>query len=368
MTDPHAPLEERLQATLDARAGLVDTDTPDLLGAAHAGARARRRRTTVLAAGGAVAAVALAGAVLPQLGSSDEPAGPLTGDPPTDVRGDDLHTGSLGWRQVVFHDITFAVPADWGDGAVDPWCVGGRYATARVQLPTTAQTEVGCSPMRGLGVVVTPTDTGVAKPDPSQYADGTALGQATRAGWTITVSAVNAKTRDAIMDSVQVVQADEWVNGCATQRDVPRLGDAPALAAEDNGPLSVCRYAVGVQGPNLEDAVGSTSTTTSSTEVSTAPLRAAPKGTGPDAGAGTCRDWPEDAAVAVEGDPGVVAWIHYAGCDGHGVDLGAGDTRRLTEDVMRMVMTPGWSGGVIGEIPLPGQGRDPDGSVSSSDG
>jgi hypothetical protein len=157
------------------------------------------------------------------------------------------------------------------------------------------------------------------------------------------------------------VRDGDWVNGCPVHQDVPGIGRAGVLAAEDDGPLSVCRYALGVDGPNLEDAFAGSRVTSDA-------LRAAPRGTGPDAGPGTCEDWPEDTAVALVGDAGVVAWIHYAGCSGHGVDLGDGDTRRVTADVMRVVMTPGWSGGTIGEIPLPDQVSDPDGSVSSSDG
>ena len=358
MTD--RALEERLEAALAARADLAATDTSPLVAGARERAHARRRRTTVLAAG-AVAAVVLAAVVLPgrlgQPGRPDEPVGPAGGGPVL-VRGDDLQTGSLGWQQVVWHDLTFAVPPDWARGAVDQWCLGGGGAPV-VQLPDTSQSEVACSPLRGYGVQVTPHDQRPPVLDPDAYPDGTVLTQVTRSGWDVTVSVPSSKLRKAIVASIEVLGSEDWVGGCPVRQDVPRLGDA-VVTADERGPLSVCRYGLGVAGPNLEEAFAGTP----SEPVSAAALTAAPRGTGPDATDEECGDWPEDAAVAVVGDGGPVAWVHYAGCFGHGVDLGSRGTRQLTEDVMRLVMTPGWSGGVIGEVPLPLRATSPDGAVS----
>lgn len=364
MPDP-TPLEERLEAALDDRATRVDTDTHDLLTGARERASARRRRTTVLAAGGSVAAVVLAAVALPGLmpdRTRTEPT-PANDPAPALTRGKDLRTAPDGWRQVVYRDLTFAVPLDWGNGAVDQYCIGDGQPV--VQLPGTAQTEVACTPLRGLGVVVTPPDQTAPLQNPGDYADGTSLAQETKGRWTVTVSAGSAKVRDQVAASIRLVADGDWVNGCPAHLDVPDLGSAVVGAEE--GAVSVCRYAVGVDGPNLDATWTAADVGPATTYLppSLEPLRAAPKGSGPDAGPGTCDDWPEDSAVALVGDRGPTAWIHFTGCGGHGVDLGGGDTRRLTEQVMLVATMAPWSGGTIGEVPMPGMSGDRDGSVSS---
>ncbi len=358
MTDP--TLEERLEAALDARASRVDTETPDLVAGARARSAARRRRTAVVAGGASVAAVVLAAVVLPGvLTDRDGGTPPIATDPtPTVPSGKDVRTGPDGWKQVVFHDLTFAVPQDWRPGSVDQWCIGsGKPA---VQLPGMAQTEVACMPLRGLGVVVTEPGQDPPPQDPGDYADGTSLAQVTRGGWTVTVSTDSADVTDDVAASVRVLDAGDRVNGCPVQLDVPALGAAGTV---EEDPVSACLYDVRVAGPSL---TGTVRLDSGAAAAARSALTGAPKGTGPDAGPGTCDDWPEDSVLAVLGRSAPVAWVHFSGCDGHGVDLGSGDTRKLTEAVMQLVLDTGWSGGTVGGVPMPGQsGGDPDGSVSS---
>ena len=358
MIDP--TLEERLEAALHGRASRVDSETPDLLAGARRRASARRR-TTMLVAGGSVAAVVLAGVLVPGMLS-----GRTTGEPPVATQapaptippGDDVRTGPDGWQQVVYDGITFAVPAHWGRGAVDQWCIGSGEPV--VQLPLTVQTEVACQPLRGLGVVLTPPGQTPPVPVPRDYLDGTWLAQQPYAGWTVTVSADSARVRDLVSASIRVLQPSDRVNGCPAQLDVPDLGEAGIVR---DGAVAACLYGTGTSGPNLRGALALDD---DAAAAALSALSRAPDGAGPDADPDMCADWPEEAALALVGSTGPAAWVHFSGCDGHGVDLGSGDTRRLTEDVMQLVLDVGWSGGTIGEVPLPGRsGEDPDGAVSS---
>jgi hypothetical protein len=357
MTDPTT--EERLETALRSRASRVDTETPDLLAGARRRASARRR-TTVLAAAGSVAAVVLAGILVPGMlpgRTAGEPPVATQAPAPTIPPGDDVRTGPDGWQQVVFDDITFAVPADWGRGAVDQWCIGSGGPV--VQLPQTVQTEVACQPLRGLGVVLTPPGQTAPVPVPRDYPDGTWLAQESRAGWTVTVSAGSARVRDQVPASIRVLSPSDRVAGCPARLDVPALGKAGTVR---DGAVAACIYGTRTPGPNLQGALALDD---DAAAAALAALSHAPDGSGPDADPDVCDDWPEEAALALVGSTGPAAWVHFSGCDGHGVDLGAGDTRRLTEDVMQLVLDVGWSG-AFGAVPLPGpSGTDPDGAVSS---
>ena len=78
---------------------------------------------------------------------------------------------------------------------------------------------------------------------------------------------------------------------------------------------------------------------------------------GPDAKPSDCVNWTEHFAVVLKTGMEDYAWVHYDGCDGHGVDLG-GSTRQLNAELMYWALPRGWSGGVDGSVPMPEKLRD----------
>lgn len=265
-----------------------------------------------------------------------------------------------GRMRVVHHDVTFLVLDGWTWGALDQWCIGdGR---PHVQLPGTAQTEVACLPNAiGYGARLSPVADDVPAPREGDVPRGAVVERVeVTSRLVLDVVARDREELDAVLGSVRELADDDRVDGCPTALEVPSLGDAATTGTEPGEPLSMCAYDVAGR-PNLLGAapLGDRA------DAALGAVRTAPDGRGPDAAPEECSDWEEDSAFALVSARGPVAWIHLTGCRGHGVDLGGGDTRRLTEEVLAFVDVPGWSGATISEVPWPDRPDDPDAPVSS---
>jgi hypothetical protein len=130
-------------------------------------------------------------------------------------------------------------------------------------------------------------------------------------------------------------------NGCAVQRAIPRAGkNFPAVDVGSTA-VSVCRYAVGVAGPNLvqSERLSVIDSVDLREAVDAAPTVVAPQG---------CLDGPGEEAVALSTDEGDLAWIHLGRCQGMDDET----THLLTDDVLFWALSPGWDG-PREELPLP---------------
>jgi hypothetical protein len=264
-----------------------------------------------------------------------------------------------GWRVESWGDLTWAVPGDWEYGTLDQWCAldGGTRTTPApvVQRPDGVSTLVGCLPARGLGLQVSVGDP-QPPTDPAEYVEGAAIGQRRFGQVTLTVSTADAELTARVLGTAHRYEGRD-PNGCPAAAVPVALGDGGARSAPTAGRLSVCRYVR--TGPDDSDDSGgwvlAQSELLTATESATArwALSAAPRGGGPDADPNGCSGWEAEQVVALRTSAGEVAWVHYDGCSGHGVELLGDGVRRLTVEVLRWAFTPGWSGGVDGAVPTP---------------
>jgi hypothetical protein len=334
--------EDRLSRTLEEHAEAA----PGVDGLSE-GARVRHRRRRVAQAGLAGAAVVAVVAAVPlglgsfgSGGSSNEPGVATTGlgSPPAPPDG---------WRFESYHDVEFAVPDTWQYGSLSDWCAGpGGQGdpVPRVERPNMVVLDIYCS-TSGYGVVV-----GDAPTNPPA---GAAVRSATAGGVTISVVAKSQDVADGVADSLREIQGLD-AHGCAPQVAVPALGDmAPTGDVDRTAPASLCRYELGVRGANLV----SSEVVTSGDDLDSLWLgfESAEPGSGPDASPANCGGWNEDEATLVRSAGADVAWVHYGGCAGHGVDEG-GTTYKLNAQVMYWALPPGGFG-VDGSVPLPKEMR-----------
>lgn len=255
-----------------------------------------------------------------------------------------------GWRWESFGDLQVGVPASWTYGTLSQWCVGAtgtERRTPRVQRPFGVSTLVACTGDGGYGIAFTRAGdrTGVptAPPGAAVRRVGFDTGRATIVARTAALADRVAAT------AMRVAEVD--VHGCGPDASLPRLGTFADAADLGSASISVCRY-VRTGGRVLLDA--SERLAPQDADALRSALAGAPSGRGPDAPRSSCIRGPERQAVALVVDARVAAWVHYDGCRGHGVDLGADDTRRVTEGVLHWALSPGWSGGLSAGVPFPG--------------
>jgi hypothetical protein len=189
--------------------------------------------------------------------------------------------------------------------------------------------------------------------DSTQVPEGAAFGQVTAGGVTLSVVAKTQGVVDDVLASAKTYPGADYY-GCEAEVAVPALGAMAARAEYDeSAPVSLCRYEAGVEGANLIDS-----------EVVVAPadlesfalgISSAEPGTGPDSGPSRCTGWDESQALLVRSAGQDVAWVHYDGCTGHGLDLG-GTTYRLNAQLTYWALPRGGFG-VDGSIPLPKEMR-----------
>jgi hypothetical protein len=338
MSDPGTDLEDRLTAAL--REG--SQGAPQAIGLASA-ARGRARQKRRARVAGVAVAAALAVAV---------PVGvvtwPHSGDGGNDDRrvADNTPDGPAvdeGYRWESWHGVTVQVPDTWDYGSLGDWCAnGGTVGTPRVERPGTVANMILCSPGSTYGLSFQEIDnrddfewpvvsqTGDSWPDPN-VVGGRGIG-----GVLVMVATPDGELARRVLDSMRRIPAAGDPNGCPA-----RL--TPGEATPPEGGLSVCRYdetwaldqSEVLFGQDAGEAVQA--------------LQAAPA-----AGASGCTDTSQGSQphqVIVLEASGMTARVDLVeGCPRVEVD---GDVRQLTSDVVYWALSPGWTGSVPGDVPLP---------------
>jgi hypothetical protein len=336
MSEHRTDLEGRLTAAL--RDGSLGA--PDAIGlAAAARGRARRRRRARVA--GVAAATALAVGV--PVGVMAWPGSGDGGNVDPDVAdtAPDAPALEAGYRWESWHGVTVQVPDSWDYGSLSDWCAnGGEVGTPRVQRPGTVAASIGCTPGSTYGLTFQEIDnhddfewpvvaqTGDSWPDPN-YVGGRGIG-----GVLVMVATPDAELAHRVLDSVRRIPSSGDPNGCP-----PRL--TPGEPVPPEGGLSVCRYDDTWALEQSEVLFGEDE------GAATEALKAAPP-------ASECADASKGSQphqVIVMQAAWITARIDLVdGCARVEVD---GDVRDLTIGVMRWALSPGWTGSVGGDVPLP---------------
>jgi hypothetical protein len=340
MTEP-SELEGRLTEAL--REG--SQGAPEAIGlAAAARGRARRRRRTRVA--GVAAAVALAVAVPTGVVAWSGDGGGGNGEPDvadTADGGSEAPDVEGGYRWESWHGVTVQVPDTWGYGSLASWCAGGgEIGTPLVERPGVAPAILCPSSTYGLSFQEVDNRDDFEWPVVSQSGAGwpqpNFVGGRGTGGILVTVATPDAAVAQRVLDSMQRIPAEGDANGCPA-----RL--APGEAVPPEGGLSVCRYdetwaleqSEVLFGEDAGDAVQA--------------LQAAPPASEcPGANQGS----QPHQVIVLEG-AGITARVDLVeGCPRVQVD---GDVRDLTVAVMRWALSPGWSGSVGGDVPMPAELR-----------
>jgi hypothetical protein len=335
MSEPREDLEGRVAAAL--REG--SHGAPDAFGLADAARRrAGQRRRTRIAGVSAVVALAVAGPVAvvawPDSGSG--------GDRDLADTASEGPASDSGRRWESWHGVTVQVPDTWGYGGLGDWCAdGGQVGTPRVQRPGTLSSAILCDPESTYGLTFQEIDnhddfewpvvsqTGKGWPQPN------AVGGRGIGGVLVTVSAPDDETAHQVLDSMRAIPATGDPNGCPA-----RL--TPGKATPREGGLAVCRYdetwaldqSEVLLGQEAGDAVRALQDAPGATECGAAGRGAQPH-----------------QVITMEA-PGITARIDLVeGCARMQVD---GQVRDLTTAVLYWALSPGWSGAVDGDVPLPG--------------
>jgi hypothetical protein len=219
-----------------------------------------------------------------------------------------------------------------------------------VQRPEGVVEMIACIPASGYGIsffdaaVVTMLgpEGRARQPGDASLPEGAWTGFATVDGGAgVSVVAATEELAQRVLDSATKVDGVDG-NGCA-----PEASEAPGVGAEDA--VSVCRYDADgllVQSERLtgQDASDAVAALEAAPETTYAPP--CPEEQGGD------QEQTEYALMIAGETTYTVQWTGSA-CPYHGVFVG-GDVRRgLTPDVMYWALSPGWSGGVDGSVPLP---------------
>lgn len=331
-------LEQRLTDALAQGA----QDAPPAIGLASAArTRARQRRRTRLAGGAAVVALAVGvpGAVL-ALGGDGTGEGPgVAGGGTTAVDPVEGDPGlPNGYHAESWHGVMIEVPNTWGYGNPDSWCAGDGEATDPLIGRPGVTNPIACTPFASYGVTFAPADGNniewpIAAQHSDSWPDGTYVGATTLGDVVITVAARKSTVTQAVLESARVIGPDGDPNGCAATRDA----DPPVQQQEG---LSVCRY----------DGTGALEQSErldgNEMGAAIAALEAAPEFVG-DCIASTGEAFPVVRMRSTEFE----AVIDLGGTCPlvHGPD----PDRALTADVVYWALSPGWTGALDQNIPLP---------------
>ncbi|MCW2845700.1 MAG: hypothetical protein JWN22_3616 [Nocardioides sp.] len=334
--------EDRLRNALRA------ADAPDATGLADAARRrARTRRRTTVAAT-AIAVLAAVVAVPVTLSALDGDAStqrmPSAADPTrADPTQADPTPVTPGLRVETWHQATILVPDDWSYGSMTSWCASGGDTSPVVERPGTIVELILCTqPGSSYGVAFSAArhDSYTA---PARQTGGHEVpqdawvGEQAVGGVLVHVVAPTRQVAQDVLDSMQVV-GDSDPNGCSLVVDIP---------ADQHDDVTVCRYdedGLLVQSERLSPEDG---------RAAMAAIAAAPIRRDQDPCPAT-PDRFEQVLIGTGADLGTVRVIWGAHClAGRGVFM-SGVVRELTSDVMYWALSPGWSGGVDGDVPLPG--------------
>jgi len=324
----------------------------DLADRVRARARARRRnRMTGVVAGAVVILAVAAGLAQWQPGGGPGP----TGEPGPDG------TGS-GWRTESWHDLEIAVPESWGYGSMDAWCLPGRDRdTPVVSRGEAIVDSIACSaPTTGYGVefyalgnpVDALYDAGngeimqlTPQLDPThQFPRSAWMGHLVIGETGVMFVTADRATAQAIKDSAHAI-TDVDANGCAPDRNQP-VATARRPASDE---LRLCRYAPDGQLEQSELLRG-WDAGSAANALDHAPVDDDPRGTCTEPSQTVDVRYQERRASVTlqesvstqEGCTRVVGW--------------SDDVRALTPDVLYWVLSPGWTGTLPGDVPLPDGG------------
>lgn len=345
MSDPLNGMEQRLA---DALARGADA-APSAIGLAEAArTRARQRRRTRLAAGAFLSAVAVGvpTAVLATGGSDG--AGDGTG-PANDhsVATDPQPPGEVdvgGYRWESWHGVTVQVPDTWSYGNPSTWCADGGDAETPLVGRPGPMVSILCTPVSGYGLTFddargNDVDWPVAAQHSDSWPDGAYVGATTVGGVVVTVAAPEAATVVTVLDSARAIAGID-ANGCGA-----KVWVEPVLGVDT---MSVCRYDRNGDLEQSELLTGDDATA-AATAIAKAPTTAyAPPCPGePDAG-----ELEEYVVMHTTTHAYRVVW-QGAKCPDRGVFIDDRHRRELTSDVLYWALSPGWTGAVDGDVPLP---------------
>ncbi|MBF4769082.1 hypothetical protein ISU10_15045 [Nocardioides agariphilus] len=320
--------EDRLTSALRS-AGDDAPDAVDLAPAARGRARARSRRT-VIASVAAVVAVAgvVGGAALLGNRDGDRTAG-------TVKVSDGTHTES--WR-----DLEVSVPDSWGYGHFSTWCIGSSEpsGTFVVERPGGVVEGILCQPQNGYGLrfldgAVADLKFGVGElwqyTSGDIYPAGAWIGYQRGSGDNLVfVVTPDRDTTHSILSSVTRINYSD-TNGCS-----PHSGDGAVVPA---GAVRLCRYDIDGWLEQSEVLTGKDATE------AIAALEAAP-----------ARDPDRMCTMEISGPTVQITSADADGsltlnaCQGFTWD---GAAHELTADAIYWTLSPGWSGGVEGDVPMP---------------
>lgn len=314
------------------------TEAPPAVGLADAARarRVRRRRTTVWTSTVAVAAVVAVVGGVAVLGSRDG-AAPQVADDPTPTEVSTTAAGEPAERVETWRDLSVTVPSAWGYGVLSTWCSNGATEPGAPVVERTSGMRdlILCTePANGYGVqfqdgaaldfVYRPGEVWQYEAgDFAVYPVGAWMGYQRAGNNVVLVVTADRATTEQVLASYRRV-ADVDANGCT-----PRSGNAAGVSPGD-GQVRLCRYDEGgwldqsevLTGQDASDAM--------------AALDAAPA-----KGDRMCTAIATPfVLVSGSGSEGRVA---LDSCQGLTWDGGDHD---LTGDVLRWVLSPGWSGQV----------------------
>jgi hypothetical protein len=342
MSDAKNAFEARLTTALRS-AGDGAPEADGLASAARGRVRARRRRTALTAVAASVAVAAVFGGVA-VLAGGDAPRVvlPAEQEPPTAT---DTSTPSASdTRLESWRDISVRVPAEWGYGNLSTYCI--QEGRPVVDRPGGVVRAVGCGPYeQGYGVqlrdgsainLVYPPghiwQYGWESEDQVKlYPEDSWLGYQGSGDNLVWVVAEDRATVESILDSFTSFEVDG--NGCPTRE----FAEDVSNAAE--GEVRICRYSSDqwleqsevLTGQDAQDAVAAFDAAPAQ-QMHSCPIR-------------NERTWINLMAGDQTGNVQLMG-----GCNGLGWDNG---WHELTPEVMYWVLSPGWSGGFDGGVPMP---------------
>jgi hypothetical protein len=352
--------EDKVRAALALHDRDGDGNAAGLADGARARLRSRRRTTlTVMAAAVAVAAVPAVLAVIgPSRDATPSQGGPTASESPSPDTTQGPDPAPAGLRVESWRNLTVTVPDDWGYGGGTDWCAGGDHG----EVPEVVRTDgavrtIGCTPQNGYGVYFGDGSTikfvydsghvwqyGWESPDQIKvYPEDAWLGFFQDGANYLMVVTPDEDTTRAVLASARVVQGRD-PNGCAV-----RDGTDVAQGAGDR--WSVCRYS-GDGWLAQSELLTPEESQQLGTAVTSAPLKQGE--------VVPCASTPDLAGrIAVDSGSllGGISIVFESWCPSNNGIFLSGAVRELTPDVLYWAISPGWSGGVDGSVPLPDQLR-----------
>jgi hypothetical protein len=336
-------LEQRLADALAQGA----QDAPSAVGLAGAArARARRRRRTRIGAVAAAVAVCIAVPTAVVAARSSDPGKPA----PSHVASEGTTDRAVpaGMRVESWRGVTLLVPDGWGHGSLQAWCADGGQLRPLVELPGTVAPQIKC-----------PTSTyGASFMTLDDHPDG-------EFDWPVTLQTSQGWPPDAwsgahavgdVLVSVTAPTQQEALSILATVRAIGPEGDpngCPSSSLATVRPpgdgMSVCRYDEAGRLEQSEWLDADDAGTAEQVIRSASPdARKGPPCIRPHAPSTTIHmvSTAFDATVTFGGS----CWFDTRVTSGV-------DAWMLDPEVLYWALSPGWSGSVPGDVPLPSELR-----------